>query len=63
MQLTEPVKWTQSIKQMANDGISSYIELGPGKVLQGLVKRIITESDAPNLKISGYDTAEDLNNI
>ena len=39
-QLTAPVKWTQSVQQMAQDGVSEFIELGPGKVLQGLVKKI-----------------------
>lgn len=39
-QLTAPVKWTQSVKQMIADGASSFTEVGPGKVLQGLVKKI-----------------------
>lgn len=39
-QLTAPVKWTQSIKQMIADGATSFTEIGPGKVLQGLVKKI-----------------------
>ena len=39
-QLTAPVKWTQSVLAMTNDGATSYIEVGPGKVLQGLVKKI-----------------------
>jgi len=39
-QLTAPVKWTQSVQQMAQDGVGEFIELGPGKVLQGLVKKI-----------------------
>lgn len=39
-QLTAPVKWTQSVQQMINDGTSEFIESGPGKVLQGLVKKI-----------------------
>lgn len=39
-QLTAPVKWTQSIQNMIKDGASEFIELGPGKVLQGLVKKI-----------------------
>ena len=40
LQLTAPVKWTQSIQQMVKDGGSTFIEVGPGKVLQGLVKKI-----------------------
>ncbi len=43
-QLTAPVKWTQSIKNMINDGATSFIEVGPGNVLQGLVKKINRES-------------------
>ena len=39
-QLTAPVKWTQSIKHMIADGATSFTEIGPGKVLQGLVKKI-----------------------
>ena len=39
-QLTAPVRWTQSVQQMLNDGASSFVEVGPGKVLQGLVKKI-----------------------
>lgn len=39
-QLTAPVRWTQTIQQMIADGATSFTELGPGKVLQGLVKKI-----------------------
>ncbi|MCE7068817.1 MULTISPECIES: ACP S-malonyltransferase [unclassified Dyadobacter] len=39
-QLTAPVRWTQTIEQMVNDGAETFIECGPGKVLQGLVKKI-----------------------
>lgn len=39
-QLTAPVKWTQSVQQMIADGASEFVEVGPGKVLQGLVKKI-----------------------
>lgn len=39
-QLTAPVKWTQSIQNMVADGATEFIECGPGKVLQGLVKKI-----------------------
>ena len=39
-QLTSPVKWTQSIEKMINDGGNNFIEIGPGKVLQGLVRKI-----------------------
>lgn len=39
-QLTAPVKWTQSVQNMIKDGATHFIEVGPGKVLQGLVKKI-----------------------
>ena len=39
-QLISPVLWTQSVNQMINDGINNFIEIGPGKVLQGLIKKI-----------------------
>jgi [acyl-carrier-protein] S-malonyltransferase len=39
-QLTAPVLWTQSIQNMIADGADSFVELGPGKVLQGLIKKI-----------------------
>lgn len=43
-QLTAPVRWTQSVQQMIADGASLFTEVGPGKVLQGLVKKINRES-------------------
>ncbi len=39
-QLTAPVKWTQSVQQMIATGVTDYVECGPGKTLQGLVKKI-----------------------
>ncbi len=43
-QLTAPVKWTQSIEHMFTDGANTFTEVGPGKVLQGLVKKINKEA-------------------
>lgn len=57
MQLTSPVLWSQSLNAMKNDGFGSFIEIGPGKVLQGLVKRTISEVD-----IKGIDTVGDIEN-
>lgn len=39
-QLTAPVKWTQSVRQMLTDGATEFTEVGPGQVLQGLIKKI-----------------------
>lgn len=39
-QLTAPVRWTQTVKNMINDGADEFIELGPGDVLRGLVKKV-----------------------
>jgi [acyl-carrier-protein] S-malonyltransferase len=44
-QLTAPVKWTQSILQMVADGATLFTEVGPGNVLQGLVKKIHREAE------------------
>lgn len=48
-QLTAPVRWTQSVQQMTADGAKTYIECGPGKVLQGLVKKISPEAEVASL--------------
>ena len=48
-QLTSPVKWTQSIQKMAVDGATNFIELGPGKVLQGLARKINGNVEASSL--------------
>src|SRR5882724_1461803 len=45
-QLTAPVRWTQSVQNMTKDGATTFIECGPGKVLQGLVKKIAPSVEA-----------------
>jgi [acyl-carrier-protein] S-malonyltransferase len=44
-QLTGPVRWTQSVQNMVADGATKFVECGPGKVLQGLVKKIAPETE------------------
>jgi len=48
-QLTAPVKWTQSVQNMIKDGASEFYESGPGKVLQGLIKKIDKDASASSL--------------
>ena len=50
-QLTSPVRWTHTIQQMIEDGATEFIEVGPGKVLQGLVKKINRESEVSSATI------------
>ncbi len=54
-QVINPVRWEETIVNMSGDGASSFIEIGPGKVLQGLVKRIV-----PGASIAGFDTAANI---
>jgi [acyl-carrier-protein] S-malonyltransferase len=54
-QLTNPVRWAQSIRNMIADGASTFVEVGPGKVLQGLVKRI-----NGSVQTLGLDRFEDI---
>ncbi len=54
-QLTSPVRWSEIITNMINDGIEEFYEIGPGKVLQGLVKRI-----NPDVKCFGIDKYSDV---
>ena len=44
-QLTAPVRWTQTVQNMTAHGATTYVEVGPGKVLQGLVKKISREAE------------------
>lgn len=50
-QLTGPVKWTQTIQQMRQDGATLFTEYGPGKVLQGLVKKIDREAEVQSAQM------------
>lgn len=48
-QLTSPVRWTQTVRNMTTDGATKFYECGPGKVLQGLVKKISPEAETASL--------------
>lgn len=48
-QLTAPVRWTQSVQNMSKDGATSFVECGPGKVLQGLIKKIVPSAEVSSL--------------
>lgn len=50
-QLTAPVRWTQTMHQMIADGVSGFTEVGPGKVLQGLVKKVDRQMPAESAKL------------
>lgn len=50
-QLTAPVRWTQSVQQMIADGATHFTEFGPGKVLQGLVKKIHREAEVASASL------------
>jgi [acyl-carrier-protein] S-malonyltransferase len=48
-QLTAPVRWTQSVQNMVKDGATNFVECGPGKVLQGLVKKIEAATEVASI--------------
>ncbi|MFA6540178.1 MAG: ACP S-malonyltransferase [Bacteroidota bacterium] len=56
-QVTSPVRWEESVVNMTAAGAKKYIEIGPGKVLQGLVKKI-----SPAAETAGFDKATDVKN-
>jgi len=55
LQLTKPVRWEESVVNMAADGAGTFVEVGPGKVLQGLIKRI-----AAGVQTRGIEKFEDI---
>ncbi|PID62137.1 MAG: [acyl-carrier-protein] S-malonyltransferase [Ignavibacteriae bacterium] len=57
-QLTAPVKWEKSMEQMIEDGVTEFVEIGPGKVLQGLAKRI-----NKNVSVKNLEKFEDIEKI
>ena len=57
-QIEKPVRWRESVLNMIDLGINRFIEIGPGKVLSGLIKRIDR-----NIKLNQVNNLEDLKNI
>tara|TARA_S200000501_G_scaffold346129_1_gene359306 strand:+ start:4252 stop:5145 length:894 start_codon:yes stop_codon:yes gene_type:complete len=54
-QLTSPVKWTQSITHMVENGAKEFIEVGPGRVLQGLVRKINVDINSSSLNLENVE--------
>ena len=59
-QISSPVLWHQSIQNMYRDGIRCFVEVGPGKVLQGLSKKTFKD---PEIEITGADSLQDLETL
>jgi len=57
-QIEKPVRWRESIQNIINLGTNEFIEIGPGKVLSGLIKRIDR-----NIKLNQVNNLEDLNTL
>lgn len=58
LQVTAPVKWSESVELMIREGVTRFVEVGPGKVLQGLVKSISKE-----VALAGVGTVEEIENF
>jgi [acyl-carrier-protein] S-malonyltransferase len=48
-QVSAPVRWEDSVRRLASDGVTAYVEVGPGTVLSGLIKKIAREATVLNL--------------
>jgi [acyl-carrier-protein] S-malonyltransferase len=59
-QISSPVLWYPTIRNLYRDGIRNFVEIGPGRVLQGLVKRSLKD---PEIEISGVDTLEEIDRL
>ena len=57
-QITSKVRWRESLLYMVKNGINEFIEIGPGKVLSGLTKRI-----SGNIKVKSINTIEDIKSL
>lgn len=49
-QLTASVRWTQTVQNMLADGASSFLEIGPGSVLQGLIKKVSSDVETAGMQ-------------
>ncbi len=59
-QISSPVLWYPIVQNLYRDGIRNFVEIGPGRVLQGLVKRSLKDSE---IEISGVDTLEEIDRL
>jgi [acyl-carrier-protein] S-malonyltransferase len=57
-QIESRVRWREIVINMINNGVNNFIEIGPGKVLSGLIKRINKE-----VKVQSINSEEDINNL
>ena len=57
-QIYSPVKWEESVRRISQQGVAVFFEIGPGKVLKGLLRRI-----NPELTVYNIETAEDIKNL
>ena len=57
-QIESRVRWRESVQYMINNGVNNFIDIGPGKVLSGLIKRIDR-----NVKVSAINNEEDISMI
>jgi [acyl-carrier-protein] S-malonyltransferase len=62
-QLVSPVRWVNAIEELLTNGVSLFIEVGPGKVLSGLVKRIASKFGREDIAIFNMDSFNDINNL
>jgi [acyl-carrier-protein] S-malonyltransferase len=62
-QLISPVRWTNAIEELLTDDVTVFIEVGPGKVLSGLVKRVASKLCREDIMIFNMDSINDINNL
>ena len=55
-QVSRPVRWEESVRRMVDDGVSLFVEIGPGKVLSGLIRRIA--KGVPSVNVAGPEDLE-----